>query len=189
MNKAGNVKHGLHGTLTYWRWRSMMQRCTYPKYHAYKHYGGRGICVAEPWKNFEGFLLDMGECPDASMTLERLNSDKNYEPGNCRWATMAEQNRNRSYCKNITHNGQTKLIVDWAKEIGMSANTLAMRLRAGWSVERALTEPLKAKPTVAQCCQGAHRGVSTGQAKRQAEPQKNHPAAGEQRNRFRWPSD
>lgn len=88
-------------------------------------------------------LVDMGECPDSSMTLDRIDNARDYEPGNCRWVTQAEQNRRRSHCIELTHQGRTMILRDWATEIGISPNTLAMRLRAGWSVERALTTPLK----------------------------------------------
>lgn len=143
MNKRGNIKHGGHGSLTYARWKSMMQRCNNPKASNYPHYGAKGVTVCPEWHRFENFLSDMGECPDHTMTVERNDNGKGYEPGNCRWATKAEQNRHRSYCIELTHSGVTKILSDWAKERGMSANTLAMRLRLGWTVERALTQPVK----------------------------------------------
>lgn len=143
MNKLGNIKHGKHGTTTYLRWRAMIQRCTSPSYHGYKHYGGKGISVHESWNRYEQFLADMGECPDKNMTLERINSELDYCPSNCKWATMAEQNRNRSCCRKITYQGRTMLLVDWAKEKGISANTIAMRIRAGWHIEKALNQPLR----------------------------------------------
>lgn len=141
----GRIKHGGSGVLTYARWKSMMQRCNNPQATNFKYYGALGVSVCERWRDFALFLLDMGECPSRSMTLDRLDNDKGYEPGNCRWATQAAQNANRSYCVPITHNGTTRNIADWAKEIGVTPNALAMRLRLGWTVERALTQPLKAR--------------------------------------------
>lgn len=143
MNPNGNVKHGGTGTLTYARWKSMMQRCTNPAATNFAHYGGKGITVCTRWHDYANFLADIGECPDRSMTLDRIDNQRGYEPGNCRWITQAEQNRNRSHCIELTHNGKTKILRDWAEEIGMSANTLAMRIRAEWSVDRALTTPVK----------------------------------------------
>ena len=144
MNK-GNTKHSGHGTLTYARWKSMMQRCNYPKHIGYARYGGRGIKVCERWHDFAAFLADMGECPSKDMTMERIDNDLGYQPGNCRWATKAEQSRNRSHCVLLTHNGITQNITDWALALGMRPQTLTERLRLGWTPERALTQPLKAR--------------------------------------------
>lgn len=144
MNPNGNLKHGGHGTLTYARWKSMMQRCYTTTASNYRYYGGKGIAVCERWHDFVAFLADMGECSKAE-TLDRINNAKGYEPGNCRWATMAEQNRNRTNCIELTHAGRTMILRDWAEEIGISANALAMRIRLGWDTARALTQPLKTR--------------------------------------------
>lgn len=139
-NPLGNIKHGGHGTLTYARWKSMMQRCHDSNSDSYKHYGGAGVTVCERWRDFASFLTDMGECPNKSLTLDRIEGHKGYEPGNCRWATRAEQNRNRpSHAVMLTHGGASKSLTDWAREIGLTPNTLRMRLQNGWSVEKALT--------------------------------------------------
>jgi hypothetical protein len=71
----------------------MLQRCNNQNFHQYKDYGGRGITVCERWRKFENFLADMGEPPEG-MSLDRINNDGNYEPGNCRWATKLEQRAN-----------------------------------------------------------------------------------------------
>ena len=90
--------HGMSGkatkTRTYRIWANMKSRCGNPRIPAFKNYGGRGIEVCERWKSFENFLSDMGECP-TTLTIERVNNDLGYEPSNCRWATMAEQGKNR----------------------------------------------------------------------------------------------
>lgn len=109
--------------------------------HHAEHYDGVTCC--DRWASFEAFLADMGECP-LGHTLDRFpNANGNYEPGNCRWATMAEQNANRSNCIVLTHNGETKTASEWARDIGMRPNTLFMRLRLGWDHARALTTPVK----------------------------------------------
>jgi hypothetical protein len=142
-NSRGNIKHGGHGTLTYARWKSMMQRCYTQSASNYRYYGGIGISVCERWHDYASFVADMGQCQNKSLTLDRIDGAKNYEPGNCRWATKTEQNRNRSHCVELEYQGRKMILRDWAVEIGISPNALAQRLYLGWSVERALTTPLK----------------------------------------------
>ena len=145
MNPNGNIKHGAHGTLTYARWRSMMQRCRVKSASNYKYYGALGITVCDRWLNYSNFLADMSECPDKSLTLDRLDNSKGYEPGNCKWATQSDQNKNRRHCAYITYNGETKIMADWARQYGMSPNALAQRIYMGWELERALHLPLKSR--------------------------------------------
>lgn len=136
-------RHGGCGTLTYARWKSMMARCYQVNATNYRYYGAIGITVCERWHAFASFRDDMGECPSKAMTVDRLDNALPYQPDNCRWATQAEQNRHRSHCVPLTHDGITLNIVDWAAKTGINANALAMRIRLGWTVERTLTQPLK----------------------------------------------
>lgn len=141
--RRGNTKHGQHGSLTYARWKSMMQRCNPNSSRHHARYAGSGITVCDRWTEFSNFLADMGECPDKSMTLDRIDNARGYEPENCRWATKVEQNLNRSMTVLLTHDGITQSVTEWANVIGMSANTLHHRIGLGWTAERAITQPLK----------------------------------------------
>jgi hypothetical protein len=137
-----NKRHGLHASRTYKAWLSMRQRCCNPNNPAYPNYGGRGITIAPAWDTFDQFLADMGEVPEG-MTLERKDNDKGYGPDNCVWADRATQARNTRKCRQISHNGQTKTLGEWADEHGLNRATLAQRLDTGWPIERALaTSPL-----------------------------------------------
>lgn len=138
------ARHGGCGTLTYARWKSMMARCHNMKATNYRYYGGAGIVVCERWHDFAAFRTDMGECPNRSMTVDRIDSTKDYEPGNCRWATKAQQNRNRpSHRVELTLNGVTRSVTEWAAVLGLKVNVINQRLYLGWSAERALTTPVQ----------------------------------------------
>ena len=97
LSKNGkNYKHGLTKTKLYWTWTGMIQRCENPKSPRYFDYGGRGIRVCERWReSFENFKQDMGEKPSPIHSLDRINNDGDYEPANCRWASIEEQAANR----------------------------------------------------------------------------------------------
>ena len=102
----------------------MRRRCNEPSHPQYKYYGGRGIKVCERWLKFENFLADMGERPDGT-TVDRIDGSKDYEPGNCRWATQAEQMNNTS--RSVSYQGKT--LKQWSQELGIKYHTLTYRLR------------------------------------------------------------
>lgn len=131
---------------TYHSWVGMIQRCTNPKRGSYKHYGGRGITVCKRWQKFENFLADMGIRP-LERTLDRKNTNGNYTPSNCRWATPEEQARNSRQSIPITLGGETKTLPYWCEHFGISINTVRSRMKKQkWSVEDALMVPTQSTP-------------------------------------------
>ena len=141
-NTGNNTKHGHSKSETYKVWANMIQRCTNPHSENYDNYGGRGIIVCKRWMKFENFLTDMGNIPEGCQ-IDRINNDKGYYRVNCRWATPKQNSRNRRNNHLATHNGKTQCITAWAEEIGISKYTIYKRLRCGWSIEKALTTPVK----------------------------------------------
>lgn len=136
--------HGGNDTKEYKSWAKMLARCYNPNSTRYCDWGGRGIEVCVQWRHdFAQFLKDMGPKPTPKHQLERIDNDGNYEPGNCKWATVAEQARNRKSTILLTFNGKTQCAKDWAAEMGFPPMLVQKRIRDGWSVERALTEPVR----------------------------------------------
>lgn len=115
---------------TWTTWRDMLNRCYAKSQNSYRYYGGRGISVCERWHVFENFLEDMGQKP-AGKTIDRINVDGNYEPGNCRWATYQEQMNNRRI-NYIEINGEMFNKRDVAKNIGITVAALRFRKLRGW---------------------------------------------------------
>ena len=137
---AANKKratHGESGSRTYKIWAGILQRTTNPNNPGWKNYGGRGIRTCKRWSSFKRFLEDVGEVP-LGLTIDRINNNKGYYPGNVRFATYAEQLRNRRVTRWITYKGITLCRTDWAKRIGLHPEALRKRFRLGWPVERAL---------------------------------------------------
>lgn len=128
--KAQSTTHGMYKSTTYKVWQDMRTRCKNPSHASYEHYGAKGIKVCLRWEKFENFLTDMGERPEG-MSLDREDNCGDYEPGNCKWATRAEQARNRSNNVNVTANGKTQCLADWAKELDVKYDTLRYRLKVG----------------------------------------------------------
>jgi hypothetical protein len=123
------VTHGLSHTPEYETWLNMVYRCTRKEYKIYKNYGGRGIKVCDRWLNsFENFYADMGVKPSQKHSLEREDNDGNYCPENCKWATRDIQNRNHRRNVNITYEGQTMCLTDWAKKLKINYPTLKGRI-------------------------------------------------------------
>lgn len=128
----------------YIAWNNMRQRCYNTGRRDFPLYGGRGITVCPEWLgSFQAFMdwaLDNGYQDD--LTLDRIETDGPYCPENCRWATKKAQANNRRTNRMLTFDGRTQSMKQWAEELRMDSSTIWRRLHSGWSVERALTEPV-----------------------------------------------
>lgn len=117
---------------------SMKGRCNNPKVYCYKHYGGKGIKVCERWlESFENFYEDMGPRPEGT-TLDRKDSNGDYEPSNCRWATWEEQQSNRSSNVHLEYGGVIDTLAGWAKRTGLNPATIGYRVRNNFTIPEAL---------------------------------------------------
>jgi hypothetical protein len=136
--KHGEARGRGKGTPEYRAWQAMWARVR----NSYKP----GIRVCNRWKEYENFLADMGRKPTPKHSLDRINNEGNYEPGNCRWATNTMQLRNMSRNHLVEFNGRTQTLAEWAEEIGMRYATLWSRIgRYGWTTKRALTQPVQSR--------------------------------------------
>jgi hypothetical protein len=135
-------KHGMYGTKEYNAWNAMKSRCYNKDYPSYSSYGGRGIKVCDEWlNNFTAFYEYIGDAPSVEYSLDRINFDGDYEPGNVRWATVYTQNNNRGSNRVITYNGETRTISEWSRHLDINTATLFSRLdKYGWTIERAFSE-------------------------------------------------
>lgn len=124
-------KHG-HSRRTpeYRTWSLMKSRCHNPDDKAYFRYGARGIKVCTRWRaDFSAFYSDVGPRPSVGHSIDRIDNDGDYEPGNCRWATKKEQANNRRTSAKATLFGKTQTLAQWAKELGIGQSTLSWRVR------------------------------------------------------------
>lgn len=124
-------------------WRHMIRRCTDPTDPAWKNYGGRGIKVCRRWRDLANFVADMGPTYRPGLEIDRRDNDGNYTPRNCRWVTRRENCENRRTTRMFTIGGKTQSLTRWAEEYGARYQRVWDRVRnQGWSIERALTEPV-----------------------------------------------
>ena len=134
--------HGMTNTKVYRSWQGMIQRC---KDKNNKDYGGRGIKVCKSWKKFENFYKDVGEPPTKYHTLDRINVNKGYKPGNCKWATPKEQSSNRRNNNLYKYKGEELTLSQWSRKVKISESTLRQRIRLGWKIKKVLTKPVREK--------------------------------------------
>lgn len=138
--KRFSMKHGDAGanrSNEYSAWAAMVKRCNNATDPSYKNYGGRGISVCKRWEDsYENFLHDMGKRPSDNHSLDRFpDNNGNYEPSNCRWATVKEQNRNKRDNVYLEYGGASKVLQDWAIHLGVSPPSISRYLKEGKSFE------------------------------------------------------
>ncbi len=143
--KKRSITHGLRKTKLYSVWGSMKDRCNHPSDKSFPRYGGRGITVCEEWRNdfltFYDWAISHGY--QDGLSIDRIDNDGPYSPENCQWVTATVQNNNKRSNRRITFLGKTHTIAEWAKAVNIPWSTLRRRLRVGWTIERALTTPVR----------------------------------------------
>lgn len=134
------LKHGLWKSRLYNIWRGMLKRCNLKSSKDYERYGGRGINVYNEWKDdFKAFYdWAMNNGYNDTLSIDRIDVNGNYEPGNCRWVSAKVQSNNRSSNKLITYKGETHNITEWADLLNIPRHVIYQRLKANWSIEKAL---------------------------------------------------
>ena len=144
-NKGGKLspsyKHGMAGTSEFLIWCALLARCLNKSNKSYKNYGGRGISVHESWLDFTNFISDMGSRPSDKHSIDRIDNDGNYEPGNCRWATRDEQSNNRRNIKRFLFDGRMMTIPEISALTKIPKGTLWDRVKLqGMTAEQAATK-------------------------------------------------
>ena len=131
--------HGMSNSITYNSWRGLLKRCD-PNNKEYSfRYSNNGIFVCKEWHTFEGFIKDMGERPSKYYTIDRINNNKGYFKGNCRWATAKEQCNNKSNNRMLEFRGIKKTLSQWSDDLKIPSSTITNRIKRGFSVEQALS--------------------------------------------------
>ena len=141
-----NTTHNKSKLPGYAIWKNIRTRCYNTKTKVYKNYGGRGIELCERWQDFSKFLDDLGSRPTPKHSVERKDNNGNYCPENCCWATRKEQGRNQRSNRPLEFKGETHIMIEWAEKLNIPAYVIHDRLKLGWTVERALSDPYKRKP-------------------------------------------
>jgi hypothetical protein len=126
------AKHGMYKSKVYHAWQTMRDRCNNSNNARFHRYGGRGITVCDRWHEFDNFYADMGDAPHGT-SLDRIDTDGNYEPSNCRWATPKQQSNNTSTNTHVTYNGKTQTLAEWAAELGIPYSRIVYRHARGWT--------------------------------------------------------
>lgn len=133
------------GTPEHVAWIAMIGRCHSGTNRNFHNYGARGIRVCPEWRtSFHAFLSHVGHRPSKAHSIDRIDNNRGYEPGNVRWATMAQQQNNKRGLRLLTYNGETLPLMSWARRFGLPQPRLHQRIvTLGWDLHRAFTEPIR----------------------------------------------
>ena len=133
-------KHGMTNSRLYGIREGMISRCYKKHSYSYDNYGGRGITICDEWLNdFMSFYnWAMANGYEDNLTIERIDVNGNYDPSNCKWITNVEQSRNKRSTVYFTYNGETKIVSDWIKELGIPKTTFRRRIQQNRPIEEIL---------------------------------------------------
>lgn len=135
-------RHGQSNTREHNIWCGVRRRCLDPRHKTFAHYGAKGVTVCDRWRDsFAAFILDMGPAPPGT-SIDRIDNAKGYEPGNCRWATIFEQAANKRNARTFEYDGKALSAAGWGRLVGLPSHVIAGRMRLGWTIDRALSEPI-----------------------------------------------
>ena len=145
-----NFKHGGKHTRLYTIYLDMKKRCYYAGYNQSQYYGARGIGICEEWRTdfvaFRSWAIANGYSD--GLSIDRIDTNKGYEPSNCRWATPREQARNRRNNILIKTDGRTICLMEWCQTHGVKYSTMLHRLKNGWTQEEATSRPVRARKCI-----------------------------------------
>jgi hypothetical protein len=137
---AARTKHGAYiggvESAEHYTWRAMVSRCKNPNHPMYRYYGGKGVKVCDRWLDFSNFLEDMGHRPGDWASLDRIDSNGDYTPDNCRWATKSEQQKNKTSTKIYTDGTFTGTLVECAAKLGLSKELAFWRWKKWGTFEK-----------------------------------------------------
>jgi len=128
LTSIGVATHGMYRTPTHSTWISMKGRCENQSNKDYPRYGGRGIKFCKRWRSFNEFHADMGNKPEG-LTLDRIDNDGGYSKENCRWATVAQQNRNKSTTVSVSIGADTYCLAEWKRKLGIKSSAFSKEVK------------------------------------------------------------
>jgi hypothetical protein len=153
--RAQSRTHGKSKVREYPIWINMRDRCNNPSNKAYPYYGGRGVRVCERWASFQHFFEDMGSAPDG-WSIDRIDVNGNYEPGNCRWADIDTQSNNRRNNLRVIFRGENMTLTQAAKAAGVNCDKLRHRIvYNGMTLEEGIEDLMTSTETIGQICRAA----------------------------------